>query len=80
MTPEQLNRRLRYLGEANARIAELKSRTKGAAHFLRRHEPEHMEKELYRLRAEVEKLLLHVAAWNDYVPNDKVQTSAPDNQ
>lgn len=69
-TPEEIasiQRKLRYLSEADARMAEVKNRARGATHFLRRHEREKASEELLHLINEARKLRLHLEAWGNYV-------------
>ncbi len=68
---------MRYLCETNARLSELKIRTKNAKHWIGRRLPAHADDELMHLVYEAEKLRLHLRAWNDYVissPNTEYQT------
>lgn len=70
LTPEEtakIENRIRYLGEAEARLSGLKARAKGAQHFMRRRDPEHAKDELMHVINEARKLHLHLEAWDNYV-------------
>lgn len=64
---ETIERRLSYLGEAEARLIALKARINGARHFIRRREREHAQDELMHVINEARRLHLHLEAWNNYV-------------
>jgi hypothetical protein len=63
----EIERQIRYLGEAGIRLTELKIRTQNAKHFIRVRKPEHADDELMHLAYEAEKLRLHLRAWKNYV-------------
>ena len=62
-----IERQMHYLCETNARMSELKIRTKNAKHWIGRRLPAYADDELMHLAYEAEKLRLHLRAWNDYV-------------
>ncbi len=64
---EVLERRIKYLGEAQARLSEVKARVRGAQHFIRRRDREHAQEELMQLINEARRLHLHLQAWENYV-------------
>lgn len=64
---EIIERRVRYLGEAEARLSGVKARVKGAQHFMRRRERDHAQEELMQLINEARRLHLHLQAWENYV-------------
>jgi hypothetical protein len=65
---DAIERWMRYASETECRLAELKTRTRNAKHFLRRKEPEHAAGEIRHLVNEAQKLLLHLDAWGNYLP------------
>lgn len=67
MSEEMLIRAsLAYACETSARLSELRIRLQNAKHFIRRREPVNAEHELMRLKNEAEKLIVHLAAWENY--------------
>jgi hypothetical protein len=64
---EVIESRLRYLGEAEARLAVLKARVKGAQHYLRRRDPDQAKEELIYVINEARSLHVHLQAWVNYV-------------
>jgi hypothetical protein len=77
-----IERQMRYLCEADARLSEIKIRTRGAKHFMRRRDRDHAQHELLQVINEARRLHLHLEAWDSYVipsPNngdDQRATSA----
>lgn len=65
--PDVIERRMRYLSEADIRLAEVKNRVRGAQHYLRRRERERAQEELMHVINEARKLHLHLEAWENYV-------------
>lgn len=62
-----IERQVRYLMEAGARLSEVKIRTQNAKHFVGRRDPGHTADELNHVINEANRLLVHLAAWDYYV-------------
>lgn len=70
MTTEEIaavERQVRYLGEAEARLGGLRVRVSTAKHLIRRRDPDHAAEELMQLINEARRLHLHLQAWENYV-------------
>jgi hypothetical protein len=63
----RIERQVRYLSEADARLSEVKNRTRCAKHWLSRRDPEHAAEELMHVINEARRLRLHLEAWESYV-------------